>query len=55
MEDAGQLQIGLLGPCAATSGGVPLDLGGPRQRAVLAVLVPSRGEVVPVDLMRAIA
>jgi hypothetical protein len=50
VENAGQLQIGLLCPCAATSGGVLLDLGGPRQRAALAVLVLSRGEVVPVDL-----
>jgi DNA-binding SARP family transcriptional activator len=49
VEDAGQLRISLLGPCAATSGDTPLDLGGPRQRAVLAVLVLARGEVVPVD------
>jgi hypothetical protein len=49
VENAGQLQIGLLCPCAATSGGVLLDLGGPRQRAALAVLVLSRGEVMPVD------
>ena len=26
------------GPCTASSGGAPLDLGGPRQRAVLVVL-----------------
>jgi DNA-binding SARP family transcriptional activator len=49
VEGNGQLRISLLGPCAATSGGSPLDLGGPRQRAVLAVLVLARGEVVPVD------
>ena len=49
MEGNGQLRISLLGSCAATSGGAPLDLGGPRQRAVLAVLVLARGEVVPVD------
>jgi DNA-binding SARP family transcriptional activator len=44
-----QLHISLLGTCAATSGDVPLDLGGPRQRAVLVVLVLARGEVVPVE------
>ena len=49
MEGDGQLRISLLGPCAATSAGIPLDLGGPRQRAVLAVLLLARGEVVPVD------
>ena len=49
MEGTGQLRISLLGPCAASFDGRPLDLGGPRQRAVLAVLVLARGEVVPVD------
>ncbi|TFV77354.1 transcriptional regulator, partial [Blastococcus sp. CT_GayMR20] len=45
----GQLRISLLGTCTASSGDVPLDLGGPRQRAVLVVLVLARGEVVPVE------
>ena len=49
MEGTGQLRISLLGPCAAAIGGAPLDLGGPRQRAVLVVLVLARGEVVPVE------
>ncbi|MFD2093069.1 BTAD domain-containing putative transcriptional regulator [Blastococcus deserti] len=49
MEGTGQLRISLLGPCAAWLDGRALDLGGPRQRAVLAVLVLARGEVVPVD------
>ncbi|MGY1665577.1 BTAD domain-containing putative transcriptional regulator [Geodermatophilus sp. SYSU D00696] len=48
MDDTQQLRIGLLGPVTASSAGVPLDLGGPRQRAVLVVLVLARGEVVPV-------
>jgi DNA-binding SARP family transcriptional activator/tetratricopeptide (TPR) repeat protein/DNA-binding CsgD family transcriptional regulator len=49
VDDTGQLRISLLGPCAASSGDAPLDLGGPRQRAVLVVLVLARGEVVPVE------
>ncbi len=49
MDDAQHLRIGLLGPVTASDGGVPLDLGGPRQRAVLVVLVVARGEVVPVE------
>src|SRR5688500_2217521 len=39
----------MLGPCTAWAGEQPLDLGGPRQRAVLVVLVLARGEVVPVE------
>ncbi|WP_116451429.1 BTAD domain-containing putative transcriptional regulator [Blastococcus litoris] len=49
MEGTGQLRISLLGACTASSGGTPLDLGGPRQRAVLVVLLLARGEVVPVE------
>ncbi len=37
----------LLGPLAATVGGVPIDLGGPRQRLLLAVLLDRRNTVVP--------
>ena len=44
-----QLRISLLGPCTAEIGGRPLDLGGPRQRAVLVVLVLARGETVSVE------
>jgi hypothetical protein len=45
VDDAGRLRIGLLGACTAASGDTPLDLGGPRQRAVLVVLVLARDEV----------
>ncbi|MGY1820935.1 BTAD domain-containing putative transcriptional regulator [Geodermatophilus sp. SYSU D00079] len=51
MDDTPQLRIGLLGAFTASAGGVPLDLGGRRQRAVLAVLVLARGEVVPVETL----
>ena len=47
MEATGQLRVGLLGTFTASWDGAPLDLGGPRQRAVLAILVLARGEVVP--------
>jgi DNA-binding SARP family transcriptional activator len=46
---ASGLDIGLLGSFAATHDGVPLDLGGPRQRAVLAMLVLHRGRLVSAD------
>jgi DNA-binding SARP family transcriptional activator/tetratricopeptide (TPR) repeat protein len=49
VDETGQLRISLLGTCTASSGGQPLDLGGPRQRAVLAGLVLARGEAVPVE------
>ncbi|WP_382308278.1 BTAD domain-containing putative transcriptional regulator [Herbiconiux sp. UC225_62] len=39
----------LLGPLEVTSGETMLDLGAPKQRAVLAVLLVNRGTVVPVD------
>ncbi|WP_424954956.1 BTAD domain-containing putative transcriptional regulator [Geodermatophilus obscurus] len=41
--------MALLGRLTASSGGTPLDLGGPRQRAVLALLLLARGEVVPAE------
>ena len=44
-----QLRVGMLGELAATFDGEPLDLGGPRQRAVLALLLLARGEVVPAE------
>ena len=47
--ETGQLRISLLGACTAASGDAPLELGGPRQRAVLVLLVLARGEVVPVE------
>jgi DNA-binding SARP family transcriptional activator/tetratricopeptide (TPR) repeat protein len=43
--------IRVLGSFAAEAGGEPVPLGGPRQRAVLALLVAARGQVVSVDRM----
>ena len=43
------VRIRLLGPLEAEVGGAPVDLGGPRQRAVLALLLVARGEVVSLD------
>ncbi len=43
------LRISLLGKLAASHGGEVLDLGGRRQRAVLALLLLARGEVVPAE------
>jgi DNA-binding SARP family transcriptional activator len=45
------LLIRVLGSFAAEAGGEPVPLGGPRQRAVLALLVAARGQVVSVDRM----
>ncbi|MFR9780781.1 AfsR/SARP family transcriptional regulator [Micromonospora sp. MS34] len=45
-----QVSIGVLGPVVAWDGvGAPLDLKGPKHRAVLARLVVARGRVVPVN------
>lgn len=49
MDETTHLRISLLGELRATWDGTPLDLGGRRQRAVLAVLVLARGEVVPAE------
>ncbi|AOT61638.1 AfsR/SARP family transcriptional regulator [Streptomyces rubrolavendulae] len=43
---AEDLRIGVLGPMTAVVGGRQVPLGGPRQRAVLAVLVAARGRPV---------
>ena len=43
----GSLRLGVLGELVATRDGALLELGGPRQRAVLALLVLARGDVVP--------
>ncbi|WP_108250766.1 AfsR/SARP family transcriptional regulator [Planctomonas deserti] len=44
--------FGVLGPVAAWSGsGAPLELKGPRHRAVLGRLLAARGRVVPLDLL----
>lgn len=47
-EDTG-LCLRVLGELAATQDGAPVELGGRRQRAVLAALVISRGQVVPAE------
>ena len=48
-DDAGQSapQFRLLGPLRVTLDGRELDLGGPRQRALLALLALSAGSAVP--------
>ncbi|MGW1559331.1 BTAD domain-containing putative transcriptional regulator [Streptomyces sp. NPDC002144] len=45
------LRIRVLGPLGAELRGTSVALGAPRQRAVLAMLVAARQEVVPVDRM----
>jgi DNA-binding SARP family transcriptional activator len=46
VDGAGRLRVSLLGELAAWHGAEPLELGGPRQRAVLGLLVLARGEAV---------
>ena len=48
-SDRAATEFRLLGPVEATVGGKALALGGPRQRALLALLVLERGRPVPVD------
>ncbi len=43
------LELGILGPIEARADGAPVTLGGPRQRAVLAVLTLHPNQVVSVD------
>ncbi|MFJ9704970.1 BTAD domain-containing putative transcriptional regulator [Streptomyces sp. NPDC101234] len=45
------LRLRVLGPLGAEVTGTPVELGAPRQRAVLALLIAARGGVVPVDRM----
>ncbi|MEU6194761.1 BTAD domain-containing putative transcriptional regulator [Streptomyces sp. NPDC047061] len=45
------LCLRVLGPLGAEVAGTPVELGAPRQRAVLALLIAARGGVVPVDRM----
>lgn len=45
----GDVRIRVLGPLEAEVDGRATDLGGLRQRAVVALLLTARGEVVPVD------
>ena len=49
MRTEGSLAISVLGEVSATRDAEPIDLGGLKQRAVLALLVLSRGDVVPAD------
>ncbi|HVH21233.1 MAG TPA: BTAD domain-containing putative transcriptional regulator [Pseudonocardia sp.] len=49
MDGGGRLRVSLLGELAAWHGAEPLDLGGPRQRAVLGLLLLARGEAVRSD------
>ncbi|MET7396092.1 BTAD domain-containing putative transcriptional regulator [Dactylosporangium sp. NPDC005572] len=44
-----ELSVSVLGDMTAAVRGEPVDLGGRRQRAVLAVLVLNRGDIVPTD------
>ena len=50
-EVATGLRLGVLGEMTAVRAGRRIDLGGPRQRAVLGLLVLARGDVVPADRM----
>lgn len=45
------LYLRVLGSLEAAFNGVPLDLGGPRQRAVLALLLTKRGDTISTDRM----
>jgi DNA-binding SARP family transcriptional activator len=46
---ADRLEFRILGPLEVLAGSVPVRLGGPRQRAVLAILLGHANEVVPAD------
>ncbi len=45
------MEIGVLGPAEARRGGVPVDLGARKQRALLCALALHRGRSVPVDTL----
>src|SRR5919107_1613608 len=45
------MRIGLLGATVATDASGPVNLGGPKQRALLAALALHRGRAVPVDTL----
>src|SRR3954469_24881969 len=49
MAGRGGRQVRILGRLDACDGDVEIDLGGRRQRAVLAVLILARGESVPAE------
>ena len=43
------MRFGVLGPLQVTEGTQPIDIGGPRQRRLLAVLLANRDDIVPTD------
>ena len=45
------LELGVLGPLLAVRDGRELGLGGPKQRAVLALLLVDAGRVVPAEYL----
>ncbi|MGH9181363.1 MAG: AfsR/SARP family transcriptional regulator, partial [Acidimicrobiales bacterium] len=45
------LEFGILGPLEVRSGGALVDVGRPKQRAVLAALLLQANRVVPVDVL----
>ncbi len=48
-QDGNAVEYGILGPLRVTRGGRALDVGGPKQRAVLTVLLLSANRVVSLD------
>jgi DNA-binding SARP family transcriptional activator len=46
MDRAGDLRLSVLGELRGSRGGAPVELGGRRQRAVLAALIIARGDAV---------
>ena len=47
MRDVPDVRLTLLGPVGVQVDGSPVDVGGPRPRAVLAILAIAHGELVP--------
>ena len=45
------LELGILGPVRAVRDGRELGLGGPKQRAVLALLLVRAGQVLPAEYL----
>ncbi len=51
--DRPELKLGVLGPLIAVDGSERLNLGGPKQRTVLALLIANAGEAVRADAIEA--
>jgi DNA-binding SARP family transcriptional activator len=49
LSEVSVIAVRVLGPMEVTVSGVPVGVGGPRQRCVLARLITARGQVVSVD------